>query len=428
MLTRALSTGDRFGDYVIVRLLGAGGFGAVYEAEHPILGRRVALKITHPDVAGDPDARARALQEARALAELSHPNIVAIHNAGVTPEGQVWIATELLQGWTLREMRRRPLPVEQALALVAEICDGVAAAHDIDILHRDLKPENVFVTRQIAVKVLDFTAAKAFGRGIVESSGQIPAGKQARTVLGTPAYMSPEQARGERVDARTDVYSVGVIAYELMGPHHPFAEADGTMPPDYELARRHAEAVPAPLSGLRPAVPSYVSDVIAEAMVKERERRLPSMRAFAKRLRSARQRLLGDREIEHEALAEEWRGAGSFRRHGTASLERTDDRPRQPSRRVLVQGAPRSDLPTTVAETLDEELSAPEARDARGEPPGPRVLHITAARPPQRARVARRGAVVAVLVATVLLLVGIALVYHFRSEGSAGSSSQGVAP
>jgi tRNA A-37 threonylcarbamoyl transferase component Bud32 len=432
MLVRGLEAGDRFADYVIVRLIGAGGFGAVYEAEHPILGRRVALKITHPDVAEDADGRARALQEARALAELSHPNIVAIQNAGISPEGQVWIATELLHGWTLREMRSRsgPMPVEQALAVLAEICDGVGAAHDIDIFHRDLKPENVFVTRQIAVKVLDLTAAKAAGRGIVASSGEMPAGKAARKIIGTVAYMSPEQLRGERVDARTDVYSVGVMAHELMGPSHPFANRDGTLPDDYELARRHAEVEPALLTRVAPSVPEYVGKVVAAALAKGREERLPSMKLFAMELRAARARHLEERAAEHVSLAEEWRGAGSFAAYGTTDPRSSPAVARQPSRRVVVpqsasaapQAATRAPEPPHPG-YADQESGAP----GQGVSGGPTVIHITAVRPVRHARRSRRGATLAVGLAVAALLAGAALAYRPHGKPSVATPDAGAA-
>lgn len=409
---RALEAGDRFADYVIVRLIGAGGFGAVYEAEHPILGRRVALKITHPDLAEDPDCRARALQEARALAELPHPNIVAIQNAGITPEGQVWIATELLHGWTLREMRARsgPMPVEQALAVLVEICDGVGAAHDIDILHRDLKPENVFVTRQIAVKVLDFTAAKAAGRGIVESSGEVPAGKESRKVIGTVAYMSPEQLRGERVDRRTDVYSVGVMAYELLGPAHPFGNDDGSLPEDYELARRHAEVQPAPLPRVVPGVPDRVWKVVAAALAKDRDERLPSMKLFAMDLRAARARHLEDRAAEQASLAREWRGAGSFASYGEAAQKPPDESPREPSRRVVVSTPTGAIRPRARRQPVSDE---------------PPVIHITAVRPAKSRRRSRRGAAVAVVLAVLVLLAGAGIANRLRDASPASSSDAG---
>jgi serine/threonine protein kinase len=124
MTARVLSPGDRFADYTIVRLLGAGGFGTVYEAEHALTGRRAALKIAHPHVMEDEDARSRAVQEARALGELQHANVVALQHAGIAGNGQVWIAMELLSGWTLRDLMQSPLPVEQATAILAEACEG----------------------------------------------------------------------------------------------------------------------------------------------------------------------------------------------------------------------------------------------------------------------------------------------------------------
>lgn len=235
--------GDRFADYVIVRTIGTGGMGCVYEAEHLFTGRRVALKIMHRHRAEDPEFRARAVQEARATAELRHGNIVTLESANITADGVVWIATEYLEGHTLREKLAlsRRLSVEEALGYLVEICDGIAAAHDIGIVHRDLKPENVFVTSQNAVKVLDFGAAKAPGLGIVSTTAELAQRGGARRVIGTPAYMAPEQARGERAGPAADIYAIGVMGYELLAHRHPFADPEGGFPDGFELSRRHIE-------------------------------------------------------------------------------------------------------------------------------------------------------------------------------------------
>ncbi len=338
MSARVLSSGDRFADYVIVRLLGAGGFGAVYEAEHALTGRPAALKIAHPHIVEEEDARARAVQEARALGELQHPNIVSLQNAGLTSDGQVWIAMELLSGWTLRDLLRRRLPLEQATAILAETCEGLAAAHDIAIVHRDIKPENVFVTTQMAIKVLDFTAAKAAGRGIVQSTGQT-SGEGARRVLGTPAYMSPEQVRGERVDCRTDLYSLGVMAYEIVARRHPFANEDGTLPNEFELARRHESVEPAALKSISGDVPDDLAVLLGRLLSKQRQDRPARARDVATALRTIRERYL--QAHASPAFAKEWRGAGSFAATGSTGLPpATDTAPRQTGRRVVLTGAP----------------------------------------------------------------------------------------
>ena len=401
MTARVLSPGDRFADYAIVRLLGAGGFGTVYEAEHLLTGRRAAVKIAHPHVTEDEDARARALQEARALGELQHANVVALHHAGITEQGQVWIAMELLSGWTLRELLQRPLPLEQATAILSETCEGVAAAHDIAIIHRDLKPENVFVTTQMAIKVLDFTAAKAAGRGVVRSTGETGG---SRKVLGTPAYMSPEQLRGERVDSRTDLYSLGVMAYEVLAGRHPFVNADGRLPDEFELARRHDSQEPAPLSAVAPHLPASLEKLVRGLLAKRREERPARAKEVAAELRAIRARYLS--EHGPRAFEKEWRGAGSFATSGRAVVAGGEEAPaRLPSRRIVVSegGANTGGLSGTPSR-------APAA--------GHRVIHITARRDPKgAARGARRAVPWAVGGAAVLLLL-MACVWLWVSRGT----------
>lgn len=411
MAAGVLSPGDRFADYTVVRLLGAGGFGAVYEAEHALTGRRAALKIIHPHVAEDAGSRARALQEIRALGELSHANIVALEGAGISPDGQVWLATELLRGWTLRDLRARsgPMAVEQALAILAEICDGVAAAHDIRILHRDLKPENVFVTTQMAVKVLDFTAAKAEGRNLVQSTGDLAGEGGIRKIIGTPAYMSPEQLRGERADHRTDIYSVGLIGYELLGPAHPFANRDGSMPDEFELARRHGAAAPRPLPELSPDVPEDAWQVIRKALSKRPEDRQSRIRDLAAELRAARARYLKGREPR--AFAKDWRGPGSFATHGEAEPPVHEDAPRNPSRRVVVRGRP-----AEPAEDQKQDRTLA----------GVQIVHVTVGRGSRASR--RRGRLAATVVlaaACVVVLAVFVIAWRMGTRTPASPSSTG---
>ena len=219
-----LNSGSRLGPYEIVAPLGAGGMGEVYRAGDPRLGRDVAIKVISETGVTDPDRLRRFEQEARAVAALSHPNILAIFDIGVgdTP----FLVTEVLEGETLRAiLERGPLTVPRTTELSLQLVAGLSAAHARGIVHRDLKPDNVFILRAKGgrpdfVKIIDFGISKF----------QIPGTDirmtQTGVVMGTPLYMSPEQVRGEATDARTDIYSAGVILYEALTGQKPFTAAN----------------------------------------------------------------------------------------------------------------------------------------------------------------------------------------------------------
>jgi serine/threonine protein kinase/Tol biopolymer transport system component len=214
----ALTSGTRLGPYEIVALLGAGGMGEVYRALDTRLGRDVAVKVLPEGLAKDPDRLRRFEQEARTIAALNHPNILGIHDIG-THDGTPFLVSELLEGQTLREkLEAGPLPVRRAIEYALGIAQGLAAAHDKGIVHRDLKPENVFITRDGRVKVLDFGLAKLVRPeerndtvATLASPATLPG-----MVLGTVGYMSPEQVRGDSSDARSDIFSLGAVLYEML--------------------------------------------------------------------------------------------------------------------------------------------------------------------------------------------------------------------
>ncbi len=215
--------------YRILAPLGGGGMGVVYEAEDSRLGRRVALKFLPPEVARTPDALARFQREARAASALNHPNICSVFDVG-EEEGQPFIVMERLEGQTLRHaMGGKALPVAMVLELGAQMADALEAAHAKGIVHRDIKPSNVFVTQRGDVKLLDFGLAKLSA----EESGVLDANEATRTgkpdlgtrpgvALGTASYMSPEQARGEEIDRRSDLFSLGAVLYEMASGTPPF--------------------------------------------------------------------------------------------------------------------------------------------------------------------------------------------------------------
>jgi serine/threonine protein kinase len=225
----ALTTGTRIGAYEIVGLIGAGGMGEVYRARDVRLHRDVAIKVIPDSVAADPVSRGRFETEARAVAALSHPNIIAIYD--FSQDGATAYAVmELLDGRTLRQLLADgPVPLRKAIDCGVQIASGLAAAHARGIVHRDLKPENVFVTRDGRAKILDFGLARPTAPGVTSATaGTIAATytpTSPGTVLGTVGYMSPEQVRGETVDQRSDIFSLGAILYELFSGQRAFSAA-----------------------------------------------------------------------------------------------------------------------------------------------------------------------------------------------------------
>jgi serine/threonine-protein kinase len=284
--------GDFCDEYEIVGPLGKGGFGAVYEAVQPIkialkdgtrgIGRRVALKCLQLDQAMREDQVERLKKEALLLMHLQHPNIVSVIDAGTAKGGIVYFVMERLYGASLRELarRERPVSVGRAAYLVGEIGDGLAYASQFSIVHRDLKPENIFVTNADEVKILDFGTARyqAFG---AKTTNPL-------RVPGTPQYMAPEQLEGlPDVDHRADIFALGTIAYELLSGRHPFAQPELTYA---EVRDRQLSAAPEPLHILNPAIPQYVADVVATAMMRDRNKRYRAARDFVAALREAARR------------------------------------------------------------------------------------------------------------------------------------------
>jgi dienelactone hydrolase len=221
-----LSVGTHLGPYEILSPLGAGGMGEVYRARDPRLGRDVAVKVLPASVSADPDRLRRFDQEARAAAALNHSNLLVVYDVGMH-DGQSYVVSELLEGQTLREaLSAGPLPVRTAVDYAIQIAAGLAAAHDKGIVHRDLKPENVFVTRDGRVKILDFGLAKLIETATGDVGPTVAATRAADTdpgtVSGTIGYMSPEQLRGQPIDHRTDLFSLGVLLYEMLTQARPF--------------------------------------------------------------------------------------------------------------------------------------------------------------------------------------------------------------
>jgi len=278
-----LGPGTRVGPYEVVALLGSGGMAEVYRARDTRLGREVALKFVSEALGSGPELLGRLDREAKLAGSLNHPNVVAVHDIGLH-DGSPYFVTELLQGESLRERLAKgaALPLGTALDWATQMAEGLAAAHERGIIHRDLKPENVFVTRDGHVKLLDFGIAKlaeaarpptARRHAMMDKTS--PSGSTTGTgvVLGTPGYMSPEQVRGDPVDARTDFFSLGAVLYEMLGRRRAFP---GGPVVESGYAILHHEPEPLP-----PTVPAPLAQVVARCLEKDPARRFQSARDLA---------------------------------------------------------------------------------------------------------------------------------------------------
>jgi serine/threonine protein kinase len=274
------------GRYRIVSRIAAGGMGVVYRAEQVFLRREVALKRLHRDLTGHGLAMERFKREARAAVQINHPNVCQVLDCGVDGDGTLFIAMELLDGQSLaqRIADYAPLPLDEIVDLGSQIADGLQQAHALGIVHRDLKPENVMlVTRPdgsgITVKILDFGVAKTLHDADAKSL------TQAGMVFGTPKYMAPEQASGEALDARADLYSLGVILFELATGRPPF---DG--PTAGGVMARHLTATPPTLESVAPhlSYPLAFRELVGRCLVKDPNHRIPTAQALAEALRACR--------------------------------------------------------------------------------------------------------------------------------------------
>lgn len=307
-----IGPGSQFNHYELLSHLGKGGMGEVYLAEDTRLRRKVALKLLPAQFTADADRLRRFEQEALATSALNHPNIITIHEIG-TVNSTHYITTEFIEGETLRErMDQVQLPLVAALEIIIQAGNALSAAHQAGIVHRDIKPENIMLRRDGYVKVLDFGIAKlSENEAPVNSDSEAPTLVQSSTdpgmVIGTASYMSPEQARGGKVDARSDIFSLGVVLYEMVTQRRPFS---GASPIETIAALLHSE--PLPIKHHVPATPYELQRILSNAMKKDRAERYQNIREFCQDLQALKRELeLQSHLLPNRALSSETRTMSS---------------------------------------------------------------------------------------------------------------------
>ena len=255
----ALTSGTMVSHYRIIEKIGAGGMGEVYLAEDTKLDRKVALKFLPPHLCQDADCRARFTREAQAAAKLNHPNIVIIHEVGEI-SGRPFFAMEHVEGKTLRDLgKEKEITLSRIIEFAIQVCEGLSKAHAAGIVHRDIKPSNILIDEDGRAKIVDFGLASVHGREHLTKTG---------STLGTAGYMSPEQARGEEVDARSDLFSFGVVLYELITGRSPFkAESE------IATVKNVLEAIPEPLARYKSGVPDDLQRILSKALTKDKNLR-----------------------------------------------------------------------------------------------------------------------------------------------------------
>ncbi len=292
--------GQMLGGCIVRKLVGRGGMGEVYLAHHRGLNRPVAVKILPENLTAQPEFVQRFLREARSAAQLDHPNIVQVHDVGQR-DGLYYIVMQFVDGQSLDDIltRRKKLPVKDAVTVVRKVAQALAAAHAKGIIHRDIKPANIMVTKEGRVKVMDFGLARPVNASLTMTG----------EVLGTPYFMAPEQAKGEELDGRSDIYSLGATFFYLLTGRNLF---DGGTP--FTVAMKHVQEDPPDLSAVDPKIPPAVCRIVARMLEKEPAKRPASMDEVVRELESLRLGVTGGDTMGSPAVAETVEMPGVYRR------------------------------------------------------------------------------------------------------------------
>lgn len=282
---------SQLGRYEIVGEIGQGAMGVVYKAKDPLIDRIVAIKTINLNLADDEkeEYEGRFYQEAKAAGRLSHPNIVTVFDVGKSGD-IAYIAMEFLQGRELRDILNdgKRLPVERALDIVVQVAQGLSYAHEHNIVHRDVKPSNIMVVRDGHVKITDFGIARMESASVRTQTGM---------VLGSPKYMSPEQVTGRQIDQRSDIFSLGVMLYEMLTGQVPFAGENVNA-----IMYQTLNTIPPPPGALNPEVPGMLNFIVAKALAKDVADRYQNAREFASDLRACRDKMLRSAPAEEARL------------------------------------------------------------------------------------------------------------------------------
>jgi serine/threonine-protein kinase len=368
------------GKFAVERKLGQGAMGAVYRARQIALDKVVANKVLHGERANDASYAERFRREAKAASRLDHPNSIRVFDFGQEPDGLLYLAMEYAEGRDLRALLPEiwPLPTAAVADIVAQILAALAVAHDLGVLHRDLKPENVMVVRALGddgapvdvVKVCDFGIAK-----IIEAPRASGSGRRTTEgfIVGTPEYMSPEQARGEAIDGRSDLYSVGVVLYELLTGQAPF---DGDAP--LSIVLKHLSEAPVPPSTLRPGVDAALEAICLRALQKYPAHRYPNAREMRQALREA----AGGPDVSGPSLVLPRPRVSSARPYrATLDVDKSTLRGVAPAAPAAARRARPSRLATLAVASVAAIVLAAAVIVRRAESPGPSRLPPTARSP-----------------------------------------------
>jgi serine/threonine protein kinase len=353
-----IDVGQTIGNYKITAKLGEGGMGVVFLAEHPVIGKKVAMKAIHPELSRNAEVVSRFMIEAKSVNQIGHEHIVDISDFGTTPAGEFYFVMEYLQGQAMAERLKSvtKMLAPQALNIAGQVADALGASHDHGIIHRDLKPENIYLVARGSnkdfVKVLDFGLAKLTGRGDEKVSHKTRTG----SVMGTPFYMAPEQCEGKAsIDHRADIYSLGVILFEMLTGKVPFGgEGYG------EIIVKHITMAAPSARAIEPTLSPAIDALLFRAMAKNPDHRFQTMAEFREAM------------LDPEGYAQQAPSAGIPAQTEAASSKRSAmsmsraDRERASQMGVLATGLAPAGTPSTFRETVGEILDEMPARNNRG--------------------------------------------------------------